>query len=111
MKIAIVTLTLLSGCGKDIECGLGTGLSDGKCVPLAAKDPIDESLGQLEGFAKQMCECKDRQCADPINAAMTAWGERVSKGSSRGIPSSSQQQRMEQVTKKYIECMKAVFGN
>jgi hypothetical protein len=38
-----------------------------------------EILAKLDGFQKQMCECKDKACADGVNDSLTKWGTEMAK--------------------------------
>src|SRR4051794_19776470 len=60
MIVSVAALSLLSVAG---------------CKKKGGSDVI----AKMEGFSKSMCECKDKACADKVNADMTAWGTEMAK--------------------------------
>jgi len=45
------------------------------------KKGADESLAKMEGFANEMCACKDKACGDAVQQKMTKWQEEMAKSS------------------------------
>jgi hypothetical protein len=67
-----------------------------------------EMLSKLEGFSKQMCECKDKECAEKVNAEMVKWTTEASKdaaGKADEKPDPEMAKKFGEVTTKYGECM------
>ncbi|MBA2542016.1 MAG: hypothetical protein H0V17_20415 [Deltaproteobacteria bacterium] len=84
--MATVSLVTLAGCKKK------AGGSD--------------SLAKMEGFQKSMCECKDKACADKVNADMAAWGTEMSKTADKNAkPDPDMAKKSADVMTKYSECM------
>lgn len=66
----------------------------------------DDALAQMEEFARDICACRDKTCADHVTKAMTRWGEEMAK--SRDQPAKVDDQmakRMADVTERYVACM------
>ena len=39
------------------------------------KDKMAEAMAKMESFKNDMCKCKDKACAEGVEAAMKKWGE------------------------------------
>lgn len=71
---------------------------------------VDDSMGQvmatLEGFAEDMCACRDSACAQRISEKMTAWAEEMSR---RAAPpprlDMDMQKRLTDIGTRMAECM------
>src|SRR5262245_66623770 len=72
----------------------------------------NESMEKMDGFAKQMCECKDKACADKVQDEMTKWSTEAAKSAKtddKADPETTK--KAEQIATKYAECMaKATMG-
>jgi len=69
---------------------------------------------KMEGFQKAMCECKDKVCADKVNADMTTWGTAMAKGATgkEEKPDPEMAKKSADVMTKYTECMtKLMMGD
>ena len=67
-----------------------------------------EALAKMEGFQKQMCECKDKACADKVNEEMSKWGTEMAKNAKPGEaekPDPEMAKKSADVMTKYTECM------
>jgi hypothetical protein len=65
-----------------------------------------DTLAKMEGFSKSMCECKDKACADKVNADMTAWGTEMSKSADKDAkPDPDMAKKSADIMTKYTECM------
>jgi hypothetical protein len=66
-----------------------------------------EALAKLEGFSKSMCECKDKACADKVQADMTKWSEEQAKqasGKEADKPDPELTKKMTDASTKLGEC-------
>lgn len=43
------------------------------------KGGADEAASKMEGFAKEMCDCKDKSCGDKVNEKMAKWTDEMQK--------------------------------
>ena len=60
----------------------------------------------MEGFAKSMCDCKEKACGDKVQEDMTKWGQEMAKSSAANAkPTELQMKRATDVTTRYAECM------
>ena len=67
-----------------------------------------EAVAKMEGFQKQMCECKDKACADKVNEEMTKWGTEMAKNAKPGEaekPDPDLAKKSADIMTKYTECM------
>jgi hypothetical protein len=67
-----------------------------------------EAIAKMEGFSKDMCECKDKACADKVNDAMAKWGTEMAKtaGAAKDEkPDPELAKKSADVMTKYTECM------
>lgn len=73
-----------------------------------AANPADTAaaIAKMDEFAKKMCACKDKACADKVNADMTRWGtEMAKKTDSGGKLDDASMKRMTDAATRYGECM------
>ena len=65
-----------------------------------------DALAKLEGFSKAMCECKDKACADKVQADMTKWSEENAKtaGKETEKPDPELTKKMTDASTKLGEC-------
>jgi hypothetical protein len=66
-----------------------------------------EAAGKMEGFAKAMCDCKDKTCGDKVNDDMKKWGEEMAKSAGKDTdtkPDPDLAKRMGDATTKLSEC-------
>ena len=61
----------------------------------------------MEEMAKNMCECKDKACADKVQADMTKWSEEMAKkgGDKDAKPDEATMKKMSEASSKYADCM------
>jgi hypothetical protein len=65
-----------------------------------------EAIAKLEAFSKDMCECKDKACADKVNDAMSKWGTEMAKTAAKDDkPDPELAKKSADVMTKYTECM------
>ncbi len=69
-----------------------------------------DSLAKMEEFSKAMCECKDKACADKVNADMTTWGTEMAKTADKDAkPDPDMAKKSADIMTKYTECMTKVM--
>jgi hypothetical protein len=85
--IATVALAMLGACKK--------------------KGGMGDSIAKMEGFQKQMCDCKDKACADKVQDDMTKWGTEMAKNAKPGDdkPDPDMVKKSGEIMTKYTECM------
>ena len=67
-----------------------------------------EAVAKMEGFQKQMCDCKDKACADKVNEEMTKWGTEMAKtagAAKEEKPDPELAKKSADIMTKYTECM------
>ncbi|MBA2542691.1 MAG: hypothetical protein H0V17_23810 [Deltaproteobacteria bacterium] len=67
-----------------------------------------EAMAKMEEFSKAMCDCKDKACADKVNADMSKWGTEMAKSAgakSDDKPDPEMAKKSADVMTKYTECM------
>ena len=65
-----------------------------------------DALAMMEKFSKQMCDCKDKACADKVNEDMTKWGTEMAKTASYDErPDPDMAKRSADIMTKYVDCM------
>jgi hypothetical protein len=62
----IIAMSLFTGCKK--------------------KGGADEAVAKVEGFATEMCACKDKACADGVNDKMKKWSDEHAKSGAEADP-------------------------
>jgi hypothetical protein len=65
-------------------------------------------VGQMEYFARQMCKCTDKSCADSVNETMTKWGTEMAKsyaGKKDERPDPDMAKKSADIMQRYVECM------
>ena len=71
-----------------------------------------EAVAKMEGFQKQMCDCKDKACADKVNEDMTKWGTEMAKtaGAAKDEkPDPELAKKSADIMTKYTECMTKIM--
>jgi len=66
-----------------------------------------EAMAKMETFSKEMCECKDKACADGVNKKMSDWGTEMAKtaGKAEEKPDPEMAKKSAEIMTKYTECM------
>lgn len=67
-----------------------------------------EAASKMEGFAKAMCDCKDKACGDKVQEDMTKWSQEMAKSAGKDTeakPDPELAKRMGDATTKLGECM------
>lgn len=128
-QVVLVSALVLAACGGKSspasrtagpeQCGAGTSwvASAGRCVAAEAapKSPAKATFAQagqgdpiaeFEALSKEMCACKDRDCAERVNQKFEKWIEEHEDAS--GTP--EDQQRAENIAKDYTNCMMTAMG-
>ena len=65
-------------------------------------------IATMEHFSGSMCTCKDKACADKVNADLTAWGTEMSKSANAmkdQKPSPELAKQSADIMTRYVECM------
>src|SRR5215216_1504629 len=65
-----------------------------------------EAAAKMDGFAKDMCACKDKACGDKVNADMAKWGEENAKaaGKESAKPDPELTRKMTEASTRLGEC-------
>jgi len=76
-------------------------------VPKNLAVSADDPISKMEFFEKQMCDCKDKACADKVNEDMTRWGTEMARSASYDDerPDPDMAKRAADIMTKYTECM------
>ncbi len=65
-----------------------------------------DAIAKMEGFSKSMCDCKDKACADKVQADMAAWGTEAAKSADKDAkPDPEMVKKSGEIMTKYTECM------
>jgi predicted small lipoprotein YifL len=76
--------------------------------PDGPEDPVALLMTKMNGFADEMCACRDKACADVVQEGMTKWSTQMaSDAGSRGMRKATEKE-LEQITnigQRYGECM------
>jgi hypothetical protein len=75
---------------------------------LATAEGAGAAVAMMEGFQKQMCDCKDKACADKVNEDMSKWGTEMARnaGAARDErPDPDLARKSTDIMIKYTECM------
>lgn len=91
MKLApLIVLALLAGCPSKKK----------------ASERIDDAVEGMNGFANQMCQCKDIDCAEKVHHDMNAWAAKVIESTPPRdqSPNEAQTKRMTEVGTHYDDC-------
>lgn len=71
----------------------------------------DDPLGKLDEFSVAMCQCKDKACADKVNASMQKFADEYSKGPNKDRkPTEAEMKRATDVMMRYSNCMSKAMG-
>jgi len=70
----------------------------------------NDAMAKMESFEKQMCECKDKACADKVQDEMTKWAADASKMAKSDESDPEMAKKSGEVMAKYTECMTKVSG-
>ena len=71
------------------------------------RDRADKIVEEMGRFADRMCACRDRACADQVQAAMSAWSEQLAatyRSSELPEPDEATKKRLTDAATKYAEC-------
>ncbi len=69
---------------------------------------MDDAVAKMEEFAKSMCDCKDKGCADKVNGDMSKWGTEMAKtaGAAKDEkPDPEMAKKSADIMTKYTDCM------
>jgi hypothetical protein len=70
------------------------------------KGGASDAIAKMEGFQKQMCDCKDKACADKVQEDMTKWGTEAAKTANKDDkPDPDMVKKSGEIMTKYTECM------
>jgi hypothetical protein len=66
-----------------------------------------EMMEKMESFQKQMCDCKDKACADKVQEEMGKWGTEMAKTAKPADdkPDPDMVKKSGEIMTKYTECM------
>lgn len=85
--------------------------------PVEAPKPVDPLtmdckdltclIAQMDAFQKKMCDCKDKKCADKVQADFTEWGTKIGdKPELRDLkPSDDETKKATEIVQNYMQCM------
>jgi hypothetical protein len=74
-------------------------------VRASRPDRASQLVERYESFADEMCACRDRACADKVNAEMTTWAEETAKSDADTTPDTATMKHMTDVAEKLSSCM------
>ncbi len=69
---------------------------------------MDDAVAKMDEFAKSMCDCKDKGCADKVNGDMSKWGTEMAKtaGAAKDEkPDPEMAKKSADIMTKYTDCM------
>lgn len=71
-----------------------------------SKSAGDEALSKMEGFKNQMCECKDKACAEKVQKEMGEWFEKFAKDNKDKKPEKDKdmEEKASKIMKEMEEC-------
>ncbi|HEU0034294.1 MAG TPA: hypothetical protein VFQ53_26910 [Kofleriaceae bacterium] len=71
-----------------------------------------EAVAKMESFKKDMCECKDKACADKVNEAYMKWGSEMAKTTAGKDekPDPDLVKKTTDIMAQYSECMTKASG-
>jgi hypothetical protein len=67
-----------------------------------------DAIAKMEDLSKQMCECRDKTCADKVNGDMTKWGTEMARTATANKdekPDAELTKKSPDIMSKYTECM------
>jgi hypothetical protein len=70
----------------------------------------NDAMAKMESFQKQMCECKDKACADKVQDEMTKWAADAAKMAKPDESDPEMAKKSGEVMAKYTECMTKASG-
>jgi hypothetical protein len=90
-----------------LSIGVVAALSLVAVTGCKKKGGAGEAVAKMEEFSKAMCECKDKACADKVNADMSKWGTEMAKtaGKADEKPDPELAKKSADIMTKYTECM------
>ncbi|HEY4179586.1 MAG TPA: hypothetical protein VGM90_22250 [Kofleriaceae bacterium] len=124
--VSVVSMLAVGACKKGAEnATAGSGSAAGSATttgsattgsPAAATSSFDPKaiVAKVATFKDQMCACKDKGCAEKVNADYSAWGKEMTrKMLADGNPPKPDDATVKQVTdiaKDYAACMTTATG-
>lgn len=72
---------------------------------------IDGVLKEYEGYKDKMCACKDKACADKVEADATAYLMKAAEKFKDSKPSKEQDEKFDKLEDAMSECQKKVSGD
>jgi len=71
------------------------------------KTKIEEAMEKMGSLADSMCTCKDKPCAEKVQAEMTAWSTKMAEegGDRETKPTEADMKQMTELGMRYAECM------
>jgi hypothetical protein len=82
-------------------------------VGCKKKGGAGEAMAKMSEFKDKMCACKDKKCADDVQAAMSTWSAESAKSAGDKKPEAPDEKtmkEMQEVGTKYGECMAKAMG-
>ncbi|MDX2092771.1 MAG: hypothetical protein SFX73_33200 [Kofleriaceae bacterium] len=86
-----------------VVLGLGVGFGLGAC---GGGDAFDEVLGKMEGFKKQMCECKDKACTEKVQDEWRAYRKTMKEKIGKNKPNDAQEKKGNALDEEMRKCRK-----
>lgn len=77
----------------------------GVLVVACKQHDTTNMLESLDSFSQAMCACKDKACADKVNADMTRWSQEMVRSRERQNPDPDVAKESANIMTKYVECM------
>ena len=91
-NLSIIAVSLLLGLG---ACG----------------NKFDKAISEAEGFKDKMCACKDKDCAEKVDADFKSWNKEMKeKFGKDDKPNEDQMKKVMEVQKAYRECERKAEG-
>jgi hypothetical protein len=84
-----------------------------ECADAALGSDVDAAVRKMGEFAASMCDCKDKECALRVSNEMTQYGEMMAKrhaGKPEPTITPDQKRRMEEATRRLMECTTRAMG-
>ena len=70
------------------------------------QDKIHDAVDRMQEFQTEMCQCRDKACAERVNDALTKWGSEMAKHADKDErPDEAVVKRMTEIVTRYTECM------
>jgi hypothetical protein len=89
---------------KDAGAVLDDTILKKKKKESGSSSDMTAALAKLEEFARSMCACKDKKCAEKVAEGLTKWGTEMAKTADAHKPDAELAKQFGEVTTRYGEC-------